>query len=136
MQQVLLRVGRRRPTRTGAVRLGNSYPRSMKDYMPSTTRFAPAVVCLLAFLAAGCQQRQDELVYVYSEAVQDLSDDQQEQVRALLTRFYGTPGNPRLMVFDEQAVVDEDGAQSSEGEIDIAVVERIDHDYLKLGATV
>ena len=83
----------------------------MKAAMPSMNRFAFAGVCLLTLYSAGCQQRQEELVYVPSQAVQDLPEDQQEQIRALLTRFYGTPDNPRLMVLDEEAVVDDDGDQ-------------------------
>lgn len=90
---------------------------------------------LLLVFSLGCG-RQTELTYTPSEDVRELPQPMQVEIRDLLTTFYGTPSNPRLMVLAENG---QPSNEESEGEVDqydFHLESRLDPDRLKLGAQV
>ncbi len=71
--------------------------------------------------------------------MQALPDKQQEQIRSLLTKFYGTPSDPVLMVLAD--VPSSSGREMSKDEkagdeFDFNLTAKLDPDHLKLGAEV
>ncbi len=82
-------------------------------------------ICLAAIILTGCS-RTPEPVYVTSEATSELSESHQRQIRETVTRFFGTPLNPRLRLPAEEA--------SEEGTPHF--VDIVDPDHLVHGAAV
>lgn len=80
-----------------------------------------AVVGVLAASMLGCA-RQAEPVFVMSDELQALPEAHQRQIKEVLTRFFGNPINPRLVI--------------PEGEDMDALVDVFDPDRVKHGAAV
>jgi len=84
-----------------------------------------AVAAAAAVLFAGCS-RAPEPIYVTSEAALKLPEIHQRQLRETVTRFFGTPLNPRLRLPTEES--SDDGMSN--------LVDIIDPDHLAHGAAV
>ncbi len=82
-------------------------------------------LCFVALGIGGCS-RTPEPVYVTSEAVSKLPALHQRQVRETVTKFFGTPANPRLRLPTEESAEDETPE----------LVDIIDPDQLARGAAV
>lgn len=84
---------------------------SVKRFIGS---IALIVVPFFFFVSSGCTNRIS-VVYTASQDAQSLPDDQQQEVEALLTRFYGTASRPRLMVLDAAAAANDTSAGNGSG---------------------
>ena len=97
------------------------------------TRLRTCLLTLLTILLASGCQRELELTYSSSDAVRDFSEEEQADIRLLLAKFYGTPSDPTLRVLDEDA---EEVEPTDEDPYPFQLVEKLDSDHLKLGASV
>ena len=106
---------------------------AIEDHMEFTNRLSIVLAVILASFA-GCTQ-QPEAVFSLSETVKQLPQGHQDQIQAILTRHFGTPSNPRVLVPGEG---DEDSGEGAaeDGESAFPVIDRFEPDALKLGAAV
>lgn len=67
-----------------------------------------SVSLLLTLAATGCRPHED-VAFRYRDAVGDLPEKQQEQVKRFLTAYFGTASAPRLAIADPEGELDEQG---------------------------